>query len=86
MDSCLIFIYKKEQNNNPLILNEIQKLNPQVLEPIGEFKLEDNKEGKFLYENTHVIRSTICGLGKSTKIRKDINKKREKIYLFSSRR
>ena len=83
MESCIIFIYKKEQNNNPLILNEIQKLNPQILSESNErFDLKENKEGKFLYENTHILRSTICGLGKSTKIKKEIAKKRKKYIYF----
>lgn len=49
LDSCIIFIYKNV--NNALILNEIEKLNPQKLPPISDYKPGSLQiQGKHLYE------------------------------------
>ena len=80
LDSCIIFIYKN--GNNALILNEIQKLKPQTLPNFYDYKSRSfQNQGKYVYENTHILSSTVCGLGKSTKIKDEIlNKGKTYIY------
>lgn len=88
MDSCLIFIYKKDYSNS--FLNEIQNFNPQNFPKITKkcdlncsFESEfENNQKKLLYENTHIISSEICGLGKSTLIKNEIEKKNKKMIYF----
>ena len=76
MDSCIVFIHKNDENTKSLILKEIKKLAPQKFPSINCFSgnLSKNDEGKKLYDNTHIYSSSICGLGKSTKIKKKIKK------------
>ena len=88
MDSCLIFIYKKGCND--IFLNEIQKLNPLIFPRVSKkYNLDSSIESEFdyneknkLYENTHIISSEICGLGKTTKIRNEIYSKKKKPVYF----
>lgn len=63
MDSCLIFIYKKDYSD--FFLNEIKKLNPSIFPKITqkcdlnssvESEYENNQK-KLLYENTNFIRN-----------------------------
>ena len=87
MDSCLIFIYKKGCND--VFLNEIQKLHPLNFPRISKkFSLDSSIDSEFdynqkkkLYENTHIISSEICGLGKTKKIKNEIYEKK-KIYIY----
>ena len=93
MDSCLVFIYNKDTES---FLNEINKLKPANLclerdnHEIGpsETNSLSSKSLKFdhlrleLLENTHVIESEICGLGKSTKIRNEIKKSKKQNHYF----
>ena len=97
MDSCIVFIYNNNKYNKSF-LNEINKLEPQPF-PIIEKKFDLNLNDSFfldietlnsirmLYQNTRVIASELCGLGKSTFIKSQIlngNDKGEKknIYIF----
>jgi len=85
MDSCLVFIYneksnsalsyiKKEINRNKLELKSIHGIN---ISKLGEDELNDSRtnERDELYQNIHVIKSEICGLGKTKKIKKQIEEK-----------
>ena len=77
MDSCLVLVYN---NNTESSLNYIIKLyNPLNL----ELRHELNISRKELNKNVHVIKSEICGLGKTEKIRKEIENKK-KTYSFSN--
>ena len=90
MDSCLIFIYNK---NCEFFLNELKKFNPIMLN-LGKkhslttnsssFSYVDSENENIiisLYKNTHIIKSDICGLGKSTKIKNEIiNNKKKYVY------
>ena len=96
MDSCLVFIYNKDSES---FLNELKNLNTKelpmnntnhllkrnissdILSSIGSNY--DTLRDK-LFENTHIIQSEICGLGKSTKIKNEI-KGWKKIYIFPFR-
>jgi hypothetical protein len=85
MESCFIFIYneKNESSLNQIIsLYKPNKLNLLKNHSIGgdSFIIDDNhkinnEKRKEISNNVHVIQSEICGLGKSTKIRKEIKKK-----------
>jgi len=91
IESCIIFIYNNKCNES--FLNEILKLEPDNFPKntkIYPLDLNDSfcidKETlnsiRLLYENTHIITSEICGLGKSTYIKSEISKKSKKyVYL-----
>ena len=96
MDSCLIFIYNDEcddlflneiQKLSPPYFPYIEKrhrLNSTMnysSDNENEIDYIKSNPNNFIYENTHIIASEICGLGKSTKIRSDI-KKKNKIYIY----
>ena len=85
MDSCLLFIYGKEYKNNLTTFSkEIIKLEKQEFE-IDIIKNATNKNNKeFLSElgNVQVFTSDICGLGKSGKIKKLIEEKKQKYFHF----
>ena len=74
MESCLIFIYNK---NSESFLYDMQKLNPLPLPQVEKQSLKNIS----LYRNTHIIKSDICGLGKSTKIKNEI-KNKSKNYIY----
>ena len=96
MDSCIIFIYnEKYKNKNKTFLNEISDLAPQTFPKIDDekrFSLDLNdsfsldvdtlQSIRFLFYNTHIIASEICGLGKSTKIKSEILKNNKKYIYF----
>jgi hypothetical protein len=92
MESCFIFIYneKNESSLNQIIsLYKPNKLNLLKNHSIGgdSFIIDDNhkinnEKRKEISNNVHVIQSEICGLGKSTKIRKEIKKKHKKYIHF----
>ena len=85
MDSCLLFIYGKEyQNNLTTFSKEIKKLEKQEFnKDIIEKAIDKNKK-EFLSElgNVQVFSSEICGLGKSGKIRKLIKDNGQKYFHF----
>ena len=80
LDSCIVFVYSKNNNNITPFLNEIKKLEYQ------QFQENDiNKKNKeFLSEldNIMLITSDKCGLGKSEKIKKIIKDKNKKYFHF----
>ena len=85
MDSCLVFIYYEESS---ILLNELEKFNAMIFQMtnpnlfgIINQKLDPLREK--LYLNTYIIQSEICGLGKSTKIKKVIQTQ-GKIYIYFS--
>jgi len=94
MESCLVFIYNK---NDESFLNELKPFNPQILiidEIDPSLKCQTPRQSfssitssiftpkrQDLYNNTHIVQSEICGLGKSTQIRNKIKEsKKEYIY------
>jgi len=80
LDACIVFIYEKK-NKDLSFINEIGKLNKQDI-------TVDNCETIFQLDNTTetpnitVITSDFCGLGKSFKIKKEIEKKKQKYFHF----
>ena len=85
MDSCLLFIYGKEYKNNLTTFSkEIIKLEPQKFNIDIIEKATDKNKKEFLSElgNVQVFSSDICGLGKSGKIRKIIEDKKQKLFHF----
>ena len=92
MESCFIFIYNEKNESS---LNQIISLyKPNILNlfknhSIGgdSFIIDDihkinNEKRKEISNNVHVIKSEICGLGKSAKIRKEIKDKHKKYIHF----
>ena len=92
MDSCIVFIYNDKNESS---LNYIKRTYyPNILElksthNINTTNLNDNSNNLNISMNTsrdalsnniHVIKSDICGLGKTEKIKKDI-KLKDKIYI-----
>ena len=93
MNSCLVFIYNKDSES---FLSELNYLNPKnlpmdhtnhslkrefssdILSTVSSFN--DPLREK-LFSNTHIIKSEICGLGKSTKIKNKI-KESGKEYIY----
>ena len=89
LESCIVFVYDKKNNNMTSFLKEIGKLEAKYImdDKINQIKLKDNegeKNNDILKElgNTIVITSEICGLGKSEKIKKMIKDKNQKYYHF----
>ena len=83
MDSCLVFIYNK---NNESFLNELKHLKRNDFPKINYCQFNkgtktDDSSSKELYNRTHIIQSEICGLGKSTQIKNRIKKSR-KVYIY----
>jgi len=96
MESCLVFIYNK--NDEPF-LNELRKFNPKELQlaqiDYNSSFIDSKKRNSIsststifepkkeeLYENTHIVQSEICGLGKSTQIKNKIKKLLKKEYIY----
>jgi len=84
-----IYICKKKNKDNLTFLAEIGKLEKQDIKIENDF--EDSKEKSQLQleqniDNSYIIvfNSDFCGLGKTFKIKKMIEKK-SKIFPFSSR-
>ena len=66
LDSCLVFVYEKNNRNISSFLNEMVKLDIRKFDDI----YTDNKElSNSNLSNVKVITSDICGLGKSEKIK-----------------
>ena len=77
MKSCLVFIYNKDSES---FLNEINQFNPKELKMRDELSnFSPLKEE--LYKRTYIVQSEICGLGKSTLIKKRIKESR-KIFIY----
>ena len=85
MDSCLVFIYNNEDTKKVnAFLKEIYKCEEQIFETVlNDNIFEINKE-KILLQlgNIKVIASDICGLGKSGKIKKEIQNSKKKYFHF----
>ena len=87
LDACIVFVYEKKNKDNLSFLNEIQKLDKQDI--LIENDLKDTKdetkqqiEQNIETSNITVITSDVCGLGKSFKIKKMIEKKSQKYFHF----
>ena len=91
MKSCFIFIYneKNESSLNQIInlykpkeFNLVNKdhsiSNSFIYDDLNKINYEKRKE---ISRNIHIIKSEICGLGKSFKIREDIEKNNKKQYI-----
>ena len=81
LDSCIVFIYHKQNRNITSFLQDIKKYE---IKDILCNTIIDNKNGKFISDlgNILVITSDICGLGKSGKIRKIIRDENKKYFYF----
>ena len=94
MNSCLVFIYNKDSES---FLNELKNLRPKelpmqkvnhslrktiILDSLSSHSSINDPLREELPENTHIIQSDICGLGKSTKIKNLIKKSRKKYIYF----
>ena len=95
MESCLVFIcnektksvleyIKKTVTTYPLDLKKFHNLNSSIIPTTEDNTLSRtdnlNTSRDLLNENIHVIKSEICGLGKTEKIKKEI-KKKGKVYI-----
>ena len=94
MESCLVFIYNKKDD---CFLDELKRFNPQnlMIDEIAPSLKDKNPRQSFssinssifapkkeeLYNNTHIVQSEICGLGKSTQIKNRI-KNSDKEYIY----
>jgi len=85
LDACIILLYEKKNKDNLIIMNEINKLDKQNIQI--ENNLEESKDfGKSLIlqnketSNVTVITSDLCGLGKTFKIKKTIEKNNQKYF------
>ena len=87
MDSCLVFIYNKESES---FLNELRylKINELLLvknhsgirrtvtlDNLSNYSPAKDSFREHLSQNTYIVRSEICGLGKSAKIKNQIKEK-----------
>jgi hypothetical protein len=94
MDSCLVFVYNKESES---FLNILKVFNPKELSLKREHELKRtttfeniSKCSSFekdifreeICKKTHIIQSKICGLGKSTIIKKQILDSRKQYKYF----
>ena len=81
LESCLVFIYNKDNINISPFLKEIKKYE---LKFIKNNDIKENKE-KLLSKlgNITIITSDLCGLGKSKMIRKLIHDSNKKYIYFS---
>ena len=94
MESCLVFIYNKESET---FLNELKylKINNLSLENDNHGirkSYSRNSDSNYIsdkdsfrdhiFNNTHIVQSVICGLGKSTKIKNTIIKSGKKYNYF----
>ena len=79
LDSCIVFVYDKNNKNITSFLNEINKL--EIPKFQDDTKYDNNK---FLSDlkNIMVIASEICGLGKTEKIKKIIKDNKKKYFHF----
>ena len=84
MDSCLVFIYDEDNKKITSFLKEINKCDEQKFEFDSKNNIIDTNKEKILLQlgNIKVITSDICGLGKSGKIKKEIQKSSKKCFHF----
>ena len=80
LDSCIIFIYNNKKRNESF-LNEIQKIKPKSYPPIKNNN-QDAISKSIIYKNTHIYKSQICGLGKTTSIKNAIKSNLKKYIYF----
>ena len=75
LDSCIVFVYDKQNKNTASFLNEMAKLGIQKFQDNEKDENKDKTSNSFLskLENIMVITSDICGLGKSGRIIQLIN-------------
>ena len=81
LDSCIFFVYEKQNKKIMSFLNEIKKYE---LQDISYKKFINDKNDAFLSDlgNIKVITSEICGLGKSEKIKTIIKDENKKYFHF----
>ena len=91
LDSCIVFVYDKQNRNITSFLKELEKLdvpkNKDIAknDKINQIKFKDKSQNNDLLSelgNINVISSDICGLGKSEKIKKIINDNNKKYFYF----
>ena len=82
MDSCLVFLnyIRNIINERNLILKKEHKLSETSFIE-GDSKNDISIPRIELNKNVHVTKSEICGLGKTTKIKKDIKEIKKKEYI-----
>ena len=81
LDACIVFIYER-RNRELSLVNELGKYEKQDIE-LNNYELEENKMKEIIYSNIIVFTSEKCGLGKSFKIRKIIETKKQKYFYFN---
>ena len=88
MDSCIVFIYEKK-NKDLSFIYEIGKLNKQDIQidnhlndTIEDSKIQLDKQIEKDSSNIRIITSDFCGLGKSFKIKKMIESKKQRYFHF----
>ena len=66
LDSCIVFVYDKQNKNTASFLNEMAKLGIQKFQDNEKDENKDKTSNSFLskLENIMVITSDICSLGK----------------------
>jgi hypothetical protein len=95
MKSCLVFIYNKDEpflnelrkfNPKELQLAQIDYnssfIDSKKRNSISSTSTIFEPKKEELYENTHIVQSEICGLGKSTQIKNKIIKLLKKEYIY----
>ena len=84
LDSCIVFIYDKENKNLTTFLQEIKNFDVQYFSNNEIFYINKDKNYIILPEikNISTITSDICGLGKTGKIKKLIKDKNKKYMHF----
>jgi nucleoside-triphosphatase THEP1 len=91
LDSCIVFVYDKQNRNITSFLKELEKLDAQKFkdfpknDKINQIKFKGKSQNNNLLSelgNIMVISSDICGLGKSEKIKKIINDNDKKYFYF----
>ena len=80
LNACIIFVYKENYIENISFINEIKKYKPEDIPYNNKDYLRDKSK---LFQNIKVFTSDICGLGKSFKIKKDIEKGKKQYFIFS---
>ena len=86
LEACIVFVYENRNKYLPFI-NEIGKINRQDIKidkDINDNKKESEMklEKKIDNSNIMVITSDFCGLGKTFKIKRMIEKKNQKYFYF----
>ena len=76
LDSCIIFVYRDNKND----LTFLNNLGEDII--IEDENINNKIKGNSTIKNIRVISSDCCGLGKSFKIKKKVNKHKKNYYLF----